>query len=757
MVLLEAGSQRRTMLILFAFMAISGTVALLASGILRSQDFLMSSLLNQQSNEGIVLQVDQPEQTKVGDTIKVALQVRSPREISKVVASLYYNPKVLRYEGHAANGNAYMGYMLSQAKPDAGWLYFADGRKNPSQKPQDETFVTLTFQAIAPGKTELKLDPDISKFAVGKDFTPAPLKDGFVMLPDAIQEIAAPTFLITTNAGSNYLKTTSLPLSMTVQNLGTANTITSYKMREETGAWTASTAKPFAATATEAVSEGDGLKRVFFLFQDAFGNQYESRLADGKEPYMATLYLDRKGPDISKPAAVKSVELSTGNSMLMETAFINSKTPTIAWRYLSEDLTGIAKLNLVVKGPMTTAGETVTGTSTILKEQLQDGVYTAELQAEDNVGNSTTVTSDSFTVDTVAPRVMTLTLKSEASDINPVFIYGGTTEASSGLATLGLKITRDNDTTAVFEQETAANAANTITLGRGLANGKYQAHLKATDRAGNTSSYEKLLDFNIQGTSTGTVLESMNSGLPADKAEINRLRTEVAGLSAALNAGNNDLRRLNSIVNAPAPAKATPAAATTTTTTSTPTRAPVLSNATTQTNFRDLGSDHWAYSYMNKLRDQGVLNGYGDNTMRPNDNITRAELLKVVLTANKTNTENKPAAFFKDTKITDWYAPYLNTATAMGILRGYTDGTVRPNNPITRAEALKIILEANKVAPKTTTASRFNDVNPSDWFAGYITAASDLGIVQGYGDGGFHPYQPVTRAEAAKIVSTYLQ
>lgn len=750
MVIFHGMSHRRRNVLLFSLLAIVLVLTLLAAGFLRPQDF-MSSLLNSGGDEGILLQITQNTPLRVGDEVKVSLQVRSNKQISKVVSSLYYNPKILQYKGAQENDAAYMGFLLAQVKPEAGWLYFADGRKDPQNAPRDETFVTLIFQAIAPGDTALNLDADISKFAVGNDFVPERMNTGFQAVPDALSTIQAPTFTIATNGGSSFMNKPTLPYTIQVSNLGASNKITSFKLREQTGTpvtWTSVPSKVFDRTSyTQDLTDKDGAKQLTFQFTDSFGNTYESKNLNGTEPYAALLYLDRKAPNVSDPAAMRLVQ---GLNILVATSVTNLAQPTIGWRYIEEDLSGIAMQTLQAKQNGVAVGSlvAVSGTSYTMPA-LPDGTYTVEMQVTDKAGNSKTVNSAPFQIDTTAPKLASNSLAQETTSAteNPRFRYSNITETGSGLAELTIKIQRDKETTPLLEQIVTANATPIITLSRGLDAGTYQTWLKARDKAGNESFYEKSISFTLQnavGTGTGTSMVTS----AADAAEINRLRIQVTALNAALNAGNADLRRLNG---AQTPTSTSPTSSTS------PSSSTVLSTATTQTTFRDVTPSHWAWEYLQKLQEKGVMTGYPDNTLRPNDNVTRAELLKMVLTANKTPTENRPAAFFRDTKLTDWYAPFLNTGVALGILSGYNDSTFRPNNSVTRAEALKIVLEANKVQPQNAPGLQYRDVATTDWFAPYVNTAYQTGLVKGYADGTFKPYQPITRAEAAKIISSYLK
>jgi len=94
------------------------------------------------------------------------------------------------------------------------------------------------------------------------------------------------------------------------------------------------------------------------------------------------------------------------------------------------------------------------------------------------------------------------------------------------------------------------------------------------------------------------------------------------------------------------------------------------------------------------------------------------------------------------------------TAVRKGIIKGYPDNTFRPNIPANRAEALKmLLLSAGFEPPEDKQAhTTFSDVSPRAWFAPYIKKTTDLDIIKGYLDGTFRPGQSITRAEAAKIL-----
>jgi hypothetical protein len=161
---------------------------------------------------------------------------------------------------------------------------------------------------------------------------------------------------------------------------------------------------------------------------------------------------------------------------------------------------------------------------------------------------------------------------------------------------------------------------------------------------------------------------------------------------------------------------------------------------------------HWAETYINQIYGKGIANGKTSTSFDPNANITRAELTKIALTAfghatgNKQPTENP----FADVQKGEWYGAYVALAKDLNIVQGFTDG-FHPNESITRAGALKILLTASGLDIGNGTTD-FTDVPEGAWFAKYVAFAKTNDIVGGYSDNTFRPDANITRAEVAKIV-----
>jgi hypothetical protein len=169
--------------------------------------------------------------------------------------------------------------------------------------------------------------------------------------------------------------------------------------------------------------------------------------------------------------------------------------------------------------------------------------------------------------------------------------------------------------------------------------------------------------------------------------------------------------------------------------------------------FKDLPASHWAVMFIQKMVDLGIISGYADGSFKPNQPITRAEFLKVAtgMFSMEDLIEPLPYLGFKDVDQSDWYYTLVSFAQTNNITSGYTDGTFRPNAQITRAEAVKIVLKFLGAEVELTTTYNFSDIK-NHWARDFIEMAVRLGIVSGYGDGTFRPDAPITRAEAVKVV-----
>ena len=157
------------------------------------------------------------------------------------------------------------------------------------------------------------------------------------------------------------------------------------------------------------------------------------------------------------------------------------------------------------------------------------------------------------------------------------------------------------------------------------------------------------------------------------------------------------------------------------------------------------GDDHYAY-----------IVGYPDKTVRPQNGITRAEVATIffrLLTDETRDANSTKSNSYSDVAAGAWYNHAVSTLSAMGIVKG-SNGKFNPNAPITRAEFAAIAARFDDKA--NTTTADFSDI-ASHWAKNEISAASNNGWITGYPDGTFRPDNKITRAEAMTLVNRVLK
>ena len=159
---------------------------------------------------------------------------------------------------------------------------------------------------------------------------------------------------------------------------------------------------------------------------------------------------------------------------------------------------------------------------------------------------------------------------------------------------------------------------------------------------------------------------------------------------------------------------------------------------------------------LNRTDHFAFLVGYTDGTFGPERNMTRAEvttmfarLLTEQIEADKTYSNT-----FSDVPKGYWAANYIGYMQQFGIITGYSDGSFRPDAPVTRAEFAAI---ASRFEKLTEGSKSFTDVPDTYWAARYINFAATRGWVTGYSDGTFKPENTITRAEVAAVTCRLLE
>ncbi len=179
------------------------------------------------------------------------------------------------------------------------------------------------------------------------------------------------------------------------------------------------------------------------------------------------------------------------------------------------------------------------------------------------------------------------------------------------------------------------------------------------------------------------------------------------------------------------------------------------SSETEEISFPD-AEGHWAETYIKTLYSKGIIGGYSNGNFGPDDYVTRAQILKMALLAFN-HTVTAGTSDFSDVLTDAWYIDYVTYAKSQSIVDGYSDGNFKPDNYVDRAAAIKIILLAADRDVGTATSPNFSDVSSSDWFATYTAYAKANGIIGGYTDGSYKGGQNISRAEVAKILAVMIE
>jgi hypothetical protein len=177
---------------------------------------------------------------------------------------------------------------------------------------------------------------------------------------------------------------------------------------------------------------------------------------------------------------------------------------------------------------------------------------------------------------------------------------------------------------------------------------------------------------------------------------------------------------------------------------------------TEQRAFHDLTAQDWAWQPVQYLASQNVISGYADGSFRPNNPVTRAQFAKMLVNGMGWAVVSPAQATFRDVPSTYWAFGYVETAVQHGALTGYADGSFRPDSNITRAQLAKLIVTARGWALVQPGTATFSDVPADFWASGFVETAVDAQILTGYNDGSFRPNAPATRAQVAKILSNGL-
>lgn len=172
---------------------------------------------------------------------------------------------------------------------------------------------------------------------------------------------------------------------------------------------------------------------------------------------------------------------------------------------------------------------------------------------------------------------------------------------------------------------------------------------------------------------------------------------------------------------------------------------------------QDVRRESTYYPYLNKTDHLQYIEGYSDGTVRPNDRVTREEVAAVIyrlLNPGYKGVTSVKYGRFSDVERERWSSDYIEVLTRNGILKGYKDGSFKPKKYITRAELA--VLVGRIESTRKGTVNRFNDLD-GHWARHEINTAADRGWIKGYKDGSFKPDAAITRAEFVSFMNGVLE
>lgn len=162
-------------------------------------------------------------------------------------------------------------------------------------------------------------------------------------------------------------------------------------------------------------------------------------------------------------------------------------------------------------------------------------------------------------------------------------------------------------------------------------------------------------------------------------------------------------------------------------------------------------SDTWAKASIEKMTAKGIINGYSDGTFKPEQSVTRAEMAKMIAVLLGLSADGK--SIFEDVADGEWFSGYVTAVAQSGIVKG-SGGRFMPSEYITRQDTAVMIARALEFNGKTVAADtpRFADNNLiADYATPYVGVLANMGVVNG-SDGKFMPLSNITRAETAALL-----
>ncbi|HEY9630644.1 MAG TPA: S-layer homology domain-containing protein [Coleofasciculaceae cyanobacterium] len=155
----------------------------------------------------------------------------------------------------------------------------------------------------------------------------------------------------------------------------------------------------------------------------------------------------------------------------------------------------------------------------------------------------------------------------------------------------------------------------------------------------------------------------------------------------------------------------------------------------TPVEFSDVAADYWARPFIAALAQRGIVTGFSDGTFKPDEPVSRSQYAALIETIFQTDTAQNPIAF-NDIPENFWATPAINTAVKTGFMKGFPEGTFQPDQPISRVQVLASLVNGLKVAQPaspTEVVKLYQDsAQIPTWAVPAAASATQTGMVVNY-------------------------
>ncbi len=171
--------------------------------------------------------------------------------------------------------------------------------------------------------------------------------------------------------------------------------------------------------------------------------------------------------------------------------------------------------------------------------------------------------------------------------------------------------------------------------------------------------------------------------------------------------------------------------------------------------FLDVNEKSENYFATKYLSAKEIIKGYDDGTFKPENEINRAELLKILIEAANIEVKDSTTNCFNDAPYTAWYSPYLCTAKELKIVNGYDDGSFKAWQPVNKVEAIKMIAKVYGWTPQVLEEQPFLDTPIGEWYTENVYLAKTMNLLPENGEY-FNPADNINRGNIAEIIYRFL-